>query len=102
MPNKQHRKVGYVRPGPHPVNAERRAAREQGLSGRQKVKARKAARRAAQRAAGLANVLAVKQTMDVFVDPRAKLIEPGDVRLARRPPSPRPGPGAPADVRVQS
>ena len=96
MPNRQHQRMGYVRKGPHPVNQERRQAREQGLSGRQKVKARKAARRAAQRAAGLANVLAVKQNLDTFIDPRAKLVTP-----ARRPPSPRPGPGAPADVPVR-
>ncbi len=76
MPNRQHQRMGYIRKGPPPINQERRAAREQGLSGRQKVKQRKAARRAAQRAAGLANVLAVKQTLDVFVDPRAKLVKP--------------------------
>jgi hypothetical protein len=83
------------------VNQERREARAQGLSGRQKVKARKTARRNAKRAQGLAQVLEVKQNLDVFVDPRAQLVQPGARKLiSRRPPSPRPGPGgAPEPVR---
>lgn len=85
MANKQKIRQGFGRFGPHPVNVERREARAAGLSGRQKVKARKEARRNAKRAAGLATVLGVKQVSEALIDPRAQLVVP-----SRRPPSPRP------------
>jgi hypothetical protein len=91
MANKQKYRLGRFLAGPPPVNEERRATKE--LSGRQRVKLRKAARRNAQRAKGLAQVLEVQHQVDTFVDPAAKLIVPPGPRvvIGRRPPSPRPG-----------
>lgn len=96
MPNRQHQHFGVVRPvRPNPDPPELA-----GLSGRQKVKKRKALaraqREAARRAAGLAEVLQVQQQRAVFdgIDPRARLVAPAPARVAvphRRPPSLRPG-----------
>lgn len=94
MPNRQRYRMGYAKPFPTNPDPPELA----GLSGRQKTKKRKelarAQRAADRRAAGLAQVLEVKENLDVFVDPAAKLVQPGQTRLVvphRRPPSPRPG-----------